>query len=178
MLYNNKIKQRTKRGIVHEEKKQKDYAICSGVPYSSISAKIHRRKAPIKQTEMRKNAEVAKYMGRQDTYNDLIFSLAEALNCDMSERLLPEDEWRIVFDLYREKNGDRGGEDLKNDGEEEDECVVGSSGERRHKARPIKNLYYQHVFSYEEIDALIEGVWFEQRQTGGHRQENYKAFDQ
>lgn len=117
-------------------------------------------KHPIKQKEMRANAEVAKYMGRQDTYNDLIFSIAEALNCDMGERLLPEEEWRIVFDLYREKNGDRDGEDLENDDKEEDAYVVGSNGERRHKARPIKNLYYQHIFSYEEIDALIEGVWF------------------
>lgn len=119
---------------------------------------------PTTQAEMR-NADgqkmhktnMKKYMGSRETSNSLIHFLAEALNCDVDESLLPEDEWQIVFDDYTKRYGKKSDVDTEDD---ESEYVILPNGKKQRKATPICNLYYQSPFSHEEIDALIEGVWF------------------
>lgn len=111
---------------------------------------------PTTQAELRET-DIEKYLGVRETSNSLIHFLAEALNCDNDERPLPEDQWRIVFDDYKKKHGEQADVDTEDD---ESEYVILSNGEKQRRPTPIRNLYYQSPFSHEEIDALIEGVWF------------------
>ena len=71
-----------------------------------------------------------------DTRNDIILTLANVLNNNGRK---PEEDWRIVFDWYVNNYG---------------------SGEDEGKQFSTKGLYYNHIFSHEEIDALIDGVRF------------------
>ncbi len=50
-------------------------------------------------------------------------------------------------------------EDEGND-EDEEEVQEKRSGAKKKTSPPVRGLYYRHTFSYEEINALIEGVLF------------------
>ena len=71
-----------------------------------------------------------------DTRNEIILTLADLMNDDGKK---DEKDWRIVFDWYTNKY---------------------VSDDENEKQFSTKGLYYNHIFSYEEIDALIEGVRF------------------
>ena len=71
-----------------------------------------------------------------DTRNEIILTLADLMNDDGKK---DEKDWRIVFDWYTNKY---------------------ISDDENEKQFSTKGLYYNHIFSYEEIDALIEGVRF------------------
>lgn len=105
---------------------------------------------PTTQAELHKHPLIGSCLGAKETSNDLITALAQGLNCDEDDIPLPEEEWRIVFNEFRRQYGSTTPRD-----EDED-------GDRDEKARRmyIRDLYYQHHFSYEEIDYLIEGVRF------------------
>lgn len=104
---------------------------------------------PITQAELRRDPLMASCLGAKETGNDLINALAQGLNCDENDVPLPEEEWRIVFDEYRRQYG-AAPRDCEED-EDESETV----GRTR-----IRGLCYQHPFSWEELDCLIEGVRF------------------
>ena len=103
----------------------------------------------IKQNELREMLSEYYSSKAKARSNDYINALARALNFDEDGELLPEEEWRIVFDAFRETYG------ASEDCEEDDDCEPGDT-----QRMPIRNLYYQPIFFYEEIDALIEGVLF------------------
>lgn len=85
------------------------------------------------QRIMKKDPRICDYLGKHiSTFNQLIKDMAGALNGD------EESSWRIIYDDYIRQYRDF--EELN--------------------SIHIKNLYYNHVFSYEEIDNLIEGVLF------------------
>lgn len=82
---------------------------------------------------MEKDPEISKYLGKhKSTFNSLIRDMALTLNGEK------EDSWRIIYDDYI-----RQFRDFK---------VLNGIH--------IKNLYYNHTFSYDEIDSLIEGILF------------------
>ena len=105
---------------------------------------------PITQAELKRDPLLKRCLGAKETSNDLLNGIARALNCDEDDTVLPEDDWRIVFDAFREC--------YSSAPREEDE--TGSDEDAPAHRMPIRNLYYQPVFSYEEIDCLIEGVRF------------------
>ena len=74
-------------------------------------------------------------IGNPTTLHDLIVHLANALNCDEDEHPINQDDWKIVFDDYLIK-------------------------EHEKDSLQIKNLYYNHEFSYEDIDAIVEAIRF------------------
>lgn len=82
---------------------------------------------------MEKDPDIRDYLGKhKSTFNSLIRDMALTLNGEK------EDSWRIIYDDYIRRFRDL---------EEFD-------------STHIKNLYYNHTFSYDEIDSLIEGVLF------------------
>ena len=99
----------------------------------------------MKQSDLRKIEYLKQYIGNKETFNDTIVNMANAMNSDSNERINPEEEWRIVFDAFAKRYGSEGTE-------EEDE-----EGTQR---MPIRGLYYHHIFSYDEINSLIEGILF------------------
>lgn len=104
----------------------------------------------VKQSDLRKIEYLKQYIGNKETFNDTIVNMANAMNSDSNERINPEEEWRIVFDAFAKRYGSEGTE-------EEDE-----EGTQR---MPIRGLYYNHIFSYDEINSLIEGILFSKTMT-------------
>lgn len=104
----------------------------------------------VKQSDLRKIEYLKQYIGNKETFNDTIVNMANAMNSDSNERINPEEEWRIVFDAFARRYGSEGTE-------EEDE-----EGTQR---MPIRGLYYHHIFSYDEINSLIEGILFSKTMT-------------
>ncbi len=100
---------------------------------------------PILLSEMREDSVIAGDLGATETLNDMICSMAKALNSDEGESSLPEEQWRLLFDGY--------GALLEGDGDEQGE------GKPRPRAR-IRNLRYRHAFTQSEVNRLIEGVIF------------------
>ena len=103
------------------------------------------REHTVTQASLRRNPEIAPYLGDKETYNDTIVKLAEALNYD-EYAVKPEGSWKIIFDDFKKYYGDPVMEDENEDSD--------SSTMR------IRGLYYNHTFSYEEINSLIEAVLF------------------
>lgn len=99
----------------------------------------------MKQSDLRKIEYLEQYIGNKETFNDTIVNMANAMNSDSNERINPEEEWRIIFDAFAKRYGSEGTE-------EEDEEDA--------QRMPIRGLYYNHIFSYDEINSLIEGILF------------------
>lgn len=99
----------------------------------------------VKQSDLRKIEYLKQYIGNKETFNDTIANMANAMNSDSNERINPEEEWRIIFDAFAKRYGSE-------ETEEEDEEDT--------QRMPIRGLYYNHIFSYDEINSLIEGILF------------------
>ena len=99
----------------------------------------------ITQASLRKNPEISPYVGDKETYNDTIVKLAEALNFD-EYAVKPEENWKIIFDDFKRYYGD---DDFDDEIDDSDSATM-----------RIRGLYYNHTFSYEEINSLIEAVLF------------------
>src|SRR5699024_12097008 len=104
----------------------------------------------VKKTDMRKIENMKQYIENKETFNDTIVNMANAMNSDSNERINPEEEWRIVFDAFAKRYGSEGTE-------EEDE-----EGTQR---MPIRGLYYNHIYSYDVINSLIEVILFSKTMT-------------
>lgn len=101
---------------------------------------------PTTQAEMKNADEVKDYIGNKQTFNRLIRDMAEAMNSSKEGGYLPEAEWKICFDDFRKVNG----EDSIWDETEEDDMEEAPVR--------IRGLYYNHTFSYQEINSMVEGV--------------------
>ena len=99
---------------------------------------------PTTQATMRKDENVAAYLGAKETSNSYINQIALALNSDDKGDLLKEKDWRIVFDAFSYVHGSK---------------KTGTPVEYTSIDKlPIRNLYYNHPFSYDELDKIIEAI--------------------
>ena len=105
----------------------------------------------ITQASLRKVPELSDYIGDKETYNDTIVNMAMAMNFDADELLKPKDEWKINFKQFSCLYGDETNSESGGQTADKDAPSGGMS---------IRGLYYNHTFSYEEIDCLIESVLF------------------
>lgn len=101
----------------------------------------------ITQASLRKISEVQNYVGDKETYNDTIVSMAAALNSSIYG-MKPQSEWKLIFNDFIKYYGD---ETLENEDESESDDTP--------KMR-IRGLYYNHTFSYDEINSIVESVLF------------------
>ncbi len=100
---------------------------------------------PISQADMRKDESVAKYLGAKETSNSYINQIALALNSKNDGTLAKEKDWRVIFDAFSEVHGSK--KNAKNPTEYTSIDKL-----------PIRNLYYNQEFSYEELDKIIECI--------------------
>nr|WP_072515004.1 WYL domain-containing protein [Ndongobacter massiliensis] len=103
----------------------------------------------VTQKSLREDQTMEPYLGDKETYNDTIVKLADALNSNPDGTLKQENEWRLIFDDFKKRYGN---EALDQPETDDDDFF-------NQKMR-IRNLHYQHIFTYEEIHRLIESVLF------------------
>lgn len=104
----------------------------------------------VTQASLRRVPEMEKYLGDKETYNDTIVNMAKAMNSDEYGTTKPEEQWKIIFKDFKKKYGDSGLDDAEAEDNED----------KKKTTMRIRGLYYNHTFSYEEINSLIEGVLF------------------
>lgn len=104
---------------------------------------------PITRAELLKDPVMQRYVKDKETFNDTIFNMALAMNCEENGMVRPREEWKIIYRAFQERYDGKG---------HVDETEDGPDG-KDHRL-PIRGLHYRHTFSYEEINALIEGVLF------------------
>lgn len=105
------------------------------------------RNHPVSQADLReKHCAVREYVGHKQTFNRLIKDMANIMNLDENGTYDDRTTWKICFDEFEKLYGkDQDYEDVS-DLDDEDNTIR------------IKNLYYNHEFSYDEINCMIEGV--------------------
>ncbi len=111
---------------------------------------------PVLISEMSKDRRSVGNLGATETLNDMICGMARALNSGPDEALLPEEQWRLLFNNCKRLL----------EGDEEDDTFDDEDGKPKARVR-IRNLRYRHPFTYEEIDHLIEGVLFSKTLSDG-----------
>ena len=100
---------------------------------------------PTTQAAMRKDSSISEYLGAKETSNSYINQIALALNSDANGSLNKAKDWRVVFDAFSEVHGTQ-----KN--------KTTSSEYVNLEKLPIRNLYYNQEFSYDELDKIIECI--------------------
>jgi len=100
---------------------------------------------PTTQAAMRKDDSVAEFLGAKETSNSYINQIALALNTNYDGALNKEKDWKVVFDAFTEVHGSK----KKSKIETEYTNI---------EKLPIRNLYYNQEFSYEELDKIIECI--------------------
>ena len=103
----------------------------------------------VTQAMLRKVPELEVYIGDKQTFNRMIKHAAMTMNFN-EEDIKPEDEWNIVFEEFIRQFGCEV-EEMGDDEDEELEDIP---------TMPIRGLFYNHTFSYGEINSLIEGILF------------------
>ena len=104
--------------------------------------------------DIKRRGEIAACAGTKEAFKQRVLAMANVLNTDEDESPLSEDQWQIMYDDYRDRYGDNA--DFEGDDDWEDER------KKKHRGLPVHNLYYQHCFTYEEIDCLLESLAFNQ----------------
>ena len=129
------------------------------------------------QAKLRTVPELREYIKDKGAFNDAVNAMANAMNLD-EYGPKPQEEWQLVFDAFAQQYGghrfgddDEGltiGNDRNGDADElsqdkkrtTDVDVEKLAWEKGEVRRPVKNLYYQQPFSYDEVNAIIEGLLF------------------
>lgn len=101
----------------------------------------------VRQKDLRNDEKIEDIIGHKDTFASNIERISETLNMNEESSLKDKSEWELVYDGLLK---DYGFEEFEL--EENDEYDDGN-----HR---IGRIYYQHPFSYEEVNRLIEGVLF------------------
>lgn len=102
----------------------------------------------VTQAALRRESEIEPYMGDKETYNDTIVKMAMALNFD-EYGVKPEDEWKLIFKDFVKKFGSESLDESDSEDEYDDNQTM-----------RIRGLYYNHTFTYEEINSMIESILF------------------
>lgn len=98
---------------------------------------------------------------KKDTFKDTVWNVANALNSDVNGSVLPQDQWRVVYGAYLNQYGVTDQEvddDPDWPEDEEDGRAKGAKPRKRRVSPVVEGLYYQHAFSYQEIDEIIESI--------------------
>ncbi len=109
---------------------------------------------PVSRAKLLEDSAMKRYVEGKDTFKDAVFNMANTLNCGENGSVLPQNQWKIFYRAYSNLYGGGGIAEDEEDGE------LGGSGPKKRTSPPVRDLYYRHTFSYEEVNALIEGVLF------------------
>lgn len=100
---------------------------------------------PVKKSDLLNSSELKPYMGDKEACRDTIVGLAMAMNFDEYD-IRPEKDWKIYFKAFKNNYGT---EDLD---EQNDDDIP--------KLNLHGGVYYNHAFSYDEINNIIDGIMF------------------
>lgn len=112
------------------------------------------REHTVTHKELQADEDLGPYVKDIDTLKDAVFDIATAMNSDAMEVTLPPDQWKIVYKAYSAAYGGNDDENLEEEDEDEEKPP------KKKRGLPIKDLYYRHDFTYDEVNTLIEGVLF------------------
>lgn len=112
----------------------------------------------VSHLELQRDSALGPYLKDLDTLKSSVFNIATTINNSGEEWSLPLDQWKIFYKDYSKKYGGLG--NLEETEDEEESRKAEKEEKKADKRLPIRELYYRHTFSYEEINALIEGVLF------------------
>ncbi len=87
----------------------------------------------LERKDLKNDPNLGKFLGGPVSQTTAIKALHEGLNTDYDERYIDEEDWPIII------NG------LKLDTKE--------------KNNRLGSMYYNHLFSHDEIDLILEGIW-------------------
>ncbi len=93
----------------------------------------------ITQAQLRNDLRISDYIGSKSTFNSMMQNLAIAINTDINDNIKPEEEWRLVYRAFRNFYGE------SDDFEDDD-------------PRFVKDIYYNHIFTEEEITEIINAL--------------------
>lgn len=99
------------------------------------------REHPVIQAKLREAEEIKEYLGTKATFNKTVSRLAEVLNSDEHGRIRHEEEWVLVYQSFSELYGEGGGD-----------------RDKKSKSSSIKNIYFNHIFSNDEMTAIINAL--------------------
>ena len=102
----------------------------------------------VTQAALRRESEIEPYLGDKETYNDTIVKMAMALNFD-EYGVKSENEWKLIFKDFVKKFGAESLDESDSEDEYDDNQTM-----------RIRGLYYNHTFTYEEINSMIESILF------------------
>lgn len=136
-----------KKGTSKPSNFERTYRIIEYLKYNTDSEN------KVTQSMLRKVPELKPYIGDKQTFNRMINNVASTMNYD-SDMLKPAKEWSLVFDEFRKLYDDEyyESENILDEDTDDNQDDTGYL--------PIKGLYYNHIFSYEEINSIIEGLYF------------------
>lgn len=110
------------------------------------------KKHPTSQGTMR-NGELGEYMGTHSTFNQKMINLALALDYDPYQmKFKSEEDCRLIYDSLKPLLSNN--EDDSDDEDEMNENDISLED----KIRSVRNIYYNHPFSPEEVVDLINAV--------------------
>lgn len=112
---------------------------------------------PVSRAMMRRVPDLKRFADGKEAFNEAVFDIAMTLNSDEKGSIRPEEQWRIFYPSLSDIYGDGA---LEDDDDSLDEALETEKRKRKKPHLPITDLYYRQTFSYEEIDAMIEGVLF------------------
>lgn len=104
-----------------------------------------------------------------DTIKSDVFKIAQAMNSNKDEQLLPSKDWKIIYEAFcgRYDESRQITEEPEDEEPESEDPKIQKELEkelkreaRRERALPVYELYYRHTFSYDEINALISALQF------------------
>lgn len=111
------------------------------------------REHPVTQASLRKVEELERYMGGKETFREMLLNMVGAMNFAEHD-VKPKAERPLCYKEFESVFGDAGddGSEADRDDSEEDDFDW--------RDMRITGLHYQHIFTYEEINRLIESVLF------------------
>lgn len=100
---------------------------------------------PVKKSDLLNSCELKPYMGDKEACRDTIIGLAIAMNFDEYD-IRPEEDWKICFKAFKNNYS---AENL--DSQKDDDIP---------KLNLHGGVYYNHTFTYDEINNIIDGIMF------------------
>lgn len=88
---------------------------------------------PLERKNLTDDEGLSKVLGGKSAQTRAFKALHEGFNTDYDERYIDEEDWRLI--------------------------ISGLKLDTKEKNNRLGSMYYNHVFSHDEIDLILEGIW-------------------
>ena len=56
---------------------------------------------PVTRAELLRDPVMGRYVKDKETFNDTIFNMALAMNCEESGMVRPQEEWKVIYQAFQ-----------------------------------------------------------------------------